>query len=603
MKYVYKKKLIITSVLVLFFAVNINAQDITYFFKAGDMSGEPDRFGNVYTVGPSDAILETPIGDPELEGVFFEEDNLWAIYPYIGDIFLISHAPGFWEDAPELTSEITVAMGGKYEVIFNFIDSNSEPGTGPIQAALGDEDLVVYSADNSVRRSGGTSPAYPVAGGSAGSGFWYSVSLGEVEVEAGETIQVRVDDVPGDQFDIFASLEVGSTFHGITLRVIELDAALKEIQVSPGAFEWTTDVSGNQFRTWPVDEAAYPTADDWRTVTTREDGSGLWNIRDGLGPYGPILESFPENGNDAMPLQTSVIFAEGGTYDVYLNVGDTGDADPEDNIENPNPLNFAFEGEDLQTYVAGDGEFKGTPGYNDYEIHIGSVSVEDGEQLNFIIDDVQDFEGVQRSVYMGMKFIKQEYLDLDEITVSPGVFEEFTDLGGNTYSTWPQDEAAFPTQEDWLTITTREDGSGKWNIRENLGTYGPILESFPENGNDAMPLRTSVQIRLGGTYEVYLRVGDIGDADPDENLENPTPLKFGIEGEDLNTYGAWDGTFEGTPGYNDYEVLHGEITVEDGETVNFIIDDATDYEGAQRSVYLGIRLVKMETNVHDWSIY
>ncbi len=586
----------------LLMAVSVGAQDITYFFKAGDMSGEPDRFGNTYTVGPDDAILDIPLDSPDIEGILFEEDDLWAIYPYIGDIFLISHAPGFWEDAPEIVSEITVAMGGKYEVILNFIDSNSEPGTGPIQAALGDEDLVMYSADNTNRRSGGTAPPYPIAGGESGAGFWYSIPLGEVDVEAGDTIKVRIDDVPGDQYGLISAFEVGSTFHGITLRVLELDAALSEIQVSPGSAEWSTDVSGNQFRTRPVDESL--AQEEWVTLNANSGTDNLWNKREGLGPYGPILEAYPNGPEDAPTLMTNVIFVEGGTYDVYFSIGDTGAATEDDNLANPNPLKLGREGEELQTYVAGDGEFKGTPGYNDYEIHFEQISVEAGQEVTYIIDDAPDFEGGQRSVYLGMKLVKQSFLDLDEITVSPGVFELFTDIGGNKYRTWPQDEAAYPALEDWLTDTTREDGSGKWNIRQNLGTYGPILESFPENGNDAMPLRTTVEIRLGGTYDVFLRVGDIGDADPTENLENPTPIKFGIEGEELQTYGAWDGTFEGTPGYNDYEVKVGEITVSGGEVVNFIMDDATDYEDARRSVYLGVRLVKTAgAPVGNWAIY
>ncbi|MGC9328121.1 MAG: hypothetical protein ACP5I1_10845, partial [Candidatus Hinthialibacter sp.] len=133
----------------------------TFTFLAGDFSGEPDRFGNSHRIVPEDAIDPREFGDEALQDVFFDEDNLWLRYRYEGDVFLVSHAPGFWEDAPELTMEITVAMGGKYEVIFNFLDSNDAPDTGPIQAALGDGDLVLYSHSNSNRATGGTTPGYP----------------------------------------------------------------------------------------------------------------------------------------------------------------------------------------------------------------------------------------------------------------------------------------------------------------------------------------------------------------------------------------------------------------------------------------------------------
>ena len=99
----------------------VTAQDITFFFAAGDFSGEPDRFGNTHTVGPADAIEARPFGDEELleEDTYFDEDNKWLIYVVGGNTLLVSHAPGELEDSPELFMDITVAMGGKYEVILN----------------------------------------------------------------------------------------------------------------------------------------------------------------------------------------------------------------------------------------------------------------------------------------------------------------------------------------------------------------------------------------------------------------------------------------------------------------------------------------------------
>ncbi|MGC9329572.1 MAG: hypothetical protein ACP5I1_18195, partial [Candidatus Hinthialibacter sp.] len=307
---------------------------------------------------------------------------------------------------------------------------------------------------------------------------------------------------------------------------------------------------------------------------------------------------------DAPALRTSVIFAQGGTYDAYFSIGDTGAANPQDNLDNPNPLKVSAEGEDLKTWVAGDGEFKGTPGYNDYEIYLGKITVDAEQQVNYIVDDAPDFEGGQRSVYLGMRFVKETQVLLDEFQISPGVHELYTDLGGNQYIVWPQDEAAFPNLEDWLTLNAREDGSGKWNEREGLGPFGPILESFPGSGNDAMPLRVKVIFARGGTYDVFLDIGDTAAAEFQQNIDEPIPLMFGFEGEELTTYHPNDGEFKGTPGYNDYEMSIGQITVEAGEERNFIVDDAVDYEGAVRSVFLGMRFVLTEpTNVESWSLF
>jgi len=265
---------------------------------------------------------------------------------------------------------------------------------------------------------------------------------------------------------------------------------------------------------------------------------------------------------------------------------------------------FGFEGEELTTYHPNDGEFKGTPGYNNYEVTIGKISVKAGEQRNFIIDDAVDFPGAVRSVYLGMRLVKETYAALKEFQVSPGVHEMFTDIGGNQFMTWPVDEAAYPTLDDWRTSPTRVDGSGKWNERAGLGPYGPILESFPGSGNDAMPLRTKVIFYRGGTYDVYLNIGDTAAADYQQNINEPIPLMFGFEGEQMTTYHPNDGVFMGTPGYNNYEMSIGKITVVAGEQRNFIIDDAVDYPGVVRSVYLGMRFVLSEsTGVSDWSLY
>jgi hypothetical protein len=172
-------------------------------------------------------------------------------------------------------------------VILNFLDSRENPGDGTLQAALGENDLVEYSELNATPATGGTSPGYPQFDGTTqGTMWWQTVSLGEVEVDDGGHIRVRIDDTENG----FADDWVTSTWQGITLKVIELGGAIAEIQVSPGAFDWVTDVSGNQFRTGPVDTTLGQ--EEWLTVNANSANDGKWNIREGLGAYGPILESF-----------------------------------------------------------------------------------------------------------------------------------------------------------------------------------------------------------------------------------------------------------------------------------------------------------------------
>jgi hypothetical protein len=99
-----------------------------------------------------------------------------------------------------------------------------------------------------------------------------------------------------------------------------------------------------------------------------------------------------------------VTFGTAGTYEVYFSLGDTGAVNEEENLATPTPLNFAFEGEELTRWHANDGEFIGTPGYNDYEMSVGQITVAKGETRNFLIDDVQDGTAT-RSVYLGMRFV------------------------------------------------------------------------------------------------------------------------------------------------------------------------------------------------------
>lgn len=233
--------------------------------------------------------------------------------------------------------------------------------------------------------------------------WWQTVSLGEVEIDSGGNLKIRIDDTTSD----FADEWVTTTFQGISLRALELEGTISEIQVNPGKFDWVTDDGGNQYKTSALDPELKD-LDDWLTVNANDGGDSLWNIREGLGTYGPIIESFPASGDDAPTLQTSVIFAQSGTYDVFLSLGDTGAVNEDENEAVPTPLNFKFEDEEEFTrWHANDGEFKGTPGYNDYEMSVGEIVVVAGEVTNFLIDDVQDGTAT-RSVYLGMRFVLLE---------------------------------------------------------------------------------------------------------------------------------------------------------------------------------------------------
>ena len=68
-----RTNLLMRLLLVTFIAVNASAQDITFYFSAGDFSGEPDRFGNTHKVVPEDAIDPRLFGNEELLDVFFDK--------------------------------------------------------------------------------------------------------------------------------------------------------------------------------------------------------------------------------------------------------------------------------------------------------------------------------------------------------------------------------------------------------------------------------------------------------------------------------------------------------------------------------------------------
>ena len=87
---------------------------------------------------------------------------------------------------------------------------------------------------------------------------------------------------------------------------------------------------------------------------------------------------------------------------------------------------FFPSGEEWVWWHANDGVFKGTPGYNNYEMQVGQVKVEDGEQVDFGMDDVQD--GTLHGRCLGMRFERQPEVVITEFNVSPGVIEPTEDI-------------------------------------------------------------------------------------------------------------------------------------------------------------------------------
>ena len=88
------------------FRKTLQAQNITFFFSAGDLSGNPDRFGNTHSVGPAEAIDPRPFGNEALLDLFFDEDDKWLLYQVAGNTMLVSHAPSGFEDPPSQTMDL-----------------------------------------------------------------------------------------------------------------------------------------------------------------------------------------------------------------------------------------------------------------------------------------------------------------------------------------------------------------------------------------------------------------------------------------------------------------------------------------------------------------
>lgn len=344
--------------------------------------------------GPT-APAEQPLLD-------FNTDDKWMTYSVAGQRTLVlSNGPGSSEDAPMLTTEITLAHAGTYEVIFQFMDSEQFPDEGWIEASLNDGDFEEYGAYHvdAVRATGGTSPPYPWIDHSyQGNMFWYTAVMGEVTVEGGDTITIRVDDVQ----DTSQQDYIASVFEGVTLRVLEGGPPITDIQVSTEfRYEWGEDDRGNRYQIVAADESL---TEDQVFSETRDGSDNLWELRQpNMGPYGVIYSGFNPAGTEDCPmLKTMVEVADGGTYDVYMYVGDVAEVGTDD-LESPQPIMAGFSSDDLTTYLQADGEFIGLYGFNVLKTYIGTVTLEDGELLEVFIDDAPEVEGNdRRSNYGGL---------------------------------------------------------------------------------------------------------------------------------------------------------------------------------------------------------
>ncbi len=384
------------------------SQNLSLFFPAVDIEEMTDSFGNVYSTGPNSAIVEYPEDNP----FQIQEDDQWFIYP--ADLFnsrgfdgLVSNGPGAGEDAPELQTNITVAFAGTYQVKFHFMDSTATPGDAKIQAALGDGEFTTYSAENGNELAGGAAIIIPNEFGEPEPGdslFFYDAVLGEVTVEAGETITVRIDDTQEGQ----AAPWMVSMYQGLTLTI--LDGGPEVVAVNPLPYEEQTDNSGNVYNVTAMDDSLAP-ENVW--TTDRNNTDNLWTLRD-IGIFGNSLTSraprTTDSGNeDCPPLRTTILVQNGGTYEVFLMHGSLGTWGQDDRFA---PISAAIEGNEMVTFERRDGNFLGKFGFNIIESSLGTVTIGDQETVSVIVDDIVDFpaivgenpgNGDYRTVYSGLR--------------------------------------------------------------------------------------------------------------------------------------------------------------------------------------------------------
>lgn len=382
--------------------IHASAQETKLFFPSAALEKTTDKFGNTYVTGPADAVIQFPADfETATELHNFDMDNKWMICPATGRDLVMSHGPGMSEDAPELTMVITVAFAGKYEVIFHFMDSYDTPNEGVIKASLNDGEAQEYSAanPNAVKATGGTSPGYPMVDGTYTSGmYWYTAVMGTVDLQVGGTVTLKIDDVQGTS----ASEFMASVFEGVTLRVIEGGPEIPDIRASTEfRYTWGEDKNGNRYTTQAADDSL--TVDDVFT-TTRTNSDSLWELRTpNMGPYGFIYSGYGPAGTEDCPMLKVIIeIAVGGSYDVYMYLGDVAQVGTDD-LTSPCPIKAGFDSTNLKTYFQADGKFIGLYGFNVLQVPLGTVTVADKGVITVYIDDADQVEGSdRRSNYGGL---------------------------------------------------------------------------------------------------------------------------------------------------------------------------------------------------------
>ncbi|MGC9326224.1 MAG: hypothetical protein ACP5I1_01190, partial [Candidatus Hinthialibacter sp.] len=228
--------------------------------------------------------------------------------------------------------------------------------------------------------------------------YWYTAVMGEVELAAGESLQVTIDDYQfSSGFEYMASV-----FEGVTLRVLEGGPPILDIRASTEfRYVWGEDDQGNRYTTVAADESLN---EDQVFTESRTNSDNLWELRQpNMGPYGVIYSGFKPGGTEDCPmLKTMIEIAQGGTYDVFMYMGDVGQVGTDDE-SSPCPIKAGFDPNQLTTYFQRDGVYIGTYAFHMIEIKIGTVTVESGETLSVYIDDAEEVEGGdRRSNYGGL---------------------------------------------------------------------------------------------------------------------------------------------------------------------------------------------------------
>jgi hypothetical protein len=597
--------------LVFFSASGAQGQGFSLFFPASELQPQTDDYGNIYQTGPAAAVAALPSQEPPVgigisPGALYEEttdaqgnvyttaavdstlaaaqvfnevdgfdDGMWrrrALGPY--GAVLESRGPRGTEDCQALRTTVRMITGGAYEIFLLLGDvaqvaTDDETVPTPIQAAIEGQAMKTY-----VQGDGTYIGTY---------GFnIIEVSLGAVNVIDNGTISVLVDDV--SPFEGFEGVDSRSVYAG--LRIAE---------AGTGGGQTSVDID----------------ADNKWTIVPTSVGRTL------------LMSHGPGAGEDAPELKTEITVAYAGTYEVVFMYMDSNSWPGEGAIfaalgNEPFGIEYsqwngisAAGGAGVSIPQAGGGTVSGDSLWY-YSAVLGVVTVAAGETITVRVDDypfasnrpymVSTYEGIKLNVIDGGPVPK-------EITVSPWfLYEEGEDSLGNTYTTVAIDSSLSADQvfHDAASGGAVLSGDNLWS-RRPLGPYGGVLESRAPRGTEDCPtLQTTVNIKVGGTYDVFLLFGDVAQVGTDD-AQVPTPIQAAIEGNELKTYVQLDGVYIGSFAFHIIEVPIGSVTIPDNGSVVVLIDDVFNYEGFtgvdSRSVYAGLRIVRSVTEIRAWEIH